>query len=81
MSKQPPPAPIASAVGPCPTQIKLKSIWKFNNLSLGSKMKLVRSFVISIFWYACESWTLTAELEKRMRAFEMMLPEAIEYFA
>ena len=26
---------------------------------------------ISIFLYACESWTLTAELEKRTQAFEM----------
>ena len=29
------------------------------------------SFVISIFLKACESWTLTAELENRMQAFEM----------
>ena len=29
------------------------------------------SIVISIFLYACESWTLTAEVEKRMQAFEM----------
>ena len=27
--------------------------------------------VISILMYACEPWTLTAELEKRMQAFEM----------
>ena len=31
----------------------------------------MRSLVISIFLYACESWTLIAELEKRMQAFEM----------
>ena len=31
----------------------------------------MRSLVISIFLYACEAWTLTAELEKRTRAFEM----------
>ena len=29
------------------------------------------SFAISIFVNACESWALTAELEKRMQAFEM----------
>ena len=29
------------------------------------------SLVISIFLYTCESLTLTAELEKRMQAFEM----------
>ena len=31
----------------------------------------MRSLVISIFLYACESWTLTEELEKRTQAFEM----------
>ena len=50
---------------------KLKPIWRDNNISLGSKVKLVRSLVISIFLYACQSWTLTAELEKRTQAFEM----------
>ena len=49
---------------------KLKPIWR-DNISLGSKVKLMRSLVISIFPYACESWTLTAELEKRTQAFEM----------
>ena len=49
---------------------KLKPIWR-DNISLGSKVKLMRSLAISIFLYACESWTLTAELEKRTQAFEM----------
>ena len=31
----------------------------------------MRSLVISIFLYACESWTLTAELEKKTQAFEV----------
>ena len=31
----------------------------------------MRSLVISIFLYACESWTLSAELEKRTQAYEM----------
>ena len=50
---------------------KLKLIWRDNNISLGSKVKLMRSLVISIFLNACESWTLTAELEKSTQAFEM----------
>ena len=33
-------------------------------------MRLVRSLVASIFLYACESWTLTAELQ-RIQAMEM----------
>ena len=31
----------------------------------------MRSLVISIFLYACESWTLTAELQRGMQAMEM----------
>ena len=50
---------------------KLKLIWRDNNTSLGSKIKHMRSFVISLFLYACESWTSTTELEKRTQAFEM----------
>ena len=50
---------------------KLRPIWRDNNISLGSKVKLMHSLVISIFLYACESWTLTAELEKRTQAYEM----------
>ena len=30
---------------------KLNLIWRDNNMSLGSKVKLMRSFVISIFLY------------------------------
>ena len=56
---------------------KLKPIWRDNNISLGSKVKLMLSLVISIFLYACESWTLTAELEKRthveMRCYRRLL--------
>ena len=50
---------------------KLNPIWRDNNISPGLKVKLMRSLVISIFLYACESWTLTAELEKRTQAFEI----------
>ena len=50
---------------------KLKPIWRDNDIYLGSKVKLVHSLVIPIFLYACESWTLTAELEKRTQGFEM----------
>ena len=40
---------------------KLKPILKDNNISLGSKVKLMHFLVISIFLYAFKSWTLTAE--------------------
>ena len=41
---------------------ELKPIWRDNDISLASKVKLMRSLVISIFLYACESWTVIAEL-------------------
>ena len=36
-----------------------------------SKFKLYKSLVLSIALYGCESWTLSAELEKRIQTFEM----------
>ena len=50
---------------------KLKTIWKDKNIALSSKIRLMRSLVISIFLYACETWTLTAELEKKIQTTEM----------
>ena len=38
---------------------------------LSSKIRLMRSLVTSIFRKACESWTLTAELQRRIQAMEM----------
>ena len=42
-----------------------------SDISLSSKIPLMRSLVTSIFLYACESWTLTAELQRRIQAMEM----------
>ena len=50
---------------------KLKTIWKDKGISHKHKIQLLRSVVISTFLYACETWTLTAELERRIQAFEM----------
>ena len=41
------------------------------NISLASKVKLMRTLILSTFLYACESWTLTGELERRIQAVEM----------
>ena len=50
---------------------RLKAVWNERSISLSSKMQLMRSLVTSIFLYACESWTLTAELQRRIQAMEM----------
>ena len=50
---------------------RLKPIWIDKSISLSSKIRLKRSLVTSIFLYACEPWTLTAELKRRIQAMEM----------
>ena len=50
---------------------KLKPVWNDRGISLSSEIRLMRSLITSIFWYACESWTLTAELQRRIQAIEM----------
>ena len=41
---------------------RLKPVWNDRSISRSSKIPLMRSLVTSIFLYASESWTLTAEL-------------------
>ena len=48
---------------------RLKIIWRDKNISLASKVKLMRTLILSTFLYACEGWTLTAEIE--IQALEM----------
>ena len=50
---------------------RLKIIGRDKNISLASKVKLMRTLILSTFLYACESWTLTAEIERRIQALEM----------
>ncbi|KAK2173277.1 hypothetical protein NP493_887g01019 [Ridgeia piscesae] len=50
---------------------KLKTIWNDMNIAFSSKIRLMRSLVISIFLYVFESWTLTAYTERRIQAMEM----------
>ena len=67
-SKQKTMSRIAQTVG---TLSKLKTISKDKNIALSSKIRMGRSLVISIFLYACETWTLTAELERNIQATDM----------
>ena len=50
---------------------RLKPVWNDRGISLSSKIRLMRFLVTSIFLYACESWTLTAELQRRIQAMEI----------
>ena len=50
---------------------RLKTIWSDKHISLSSKIRLMRSLVISVLLYACETWTLTADILKKLQATEM----------
>ena len=50
---------------------RLKPVWNDRSISFSSKIRLMCSLVTSIFLYACESWTLTVEFQRRIQAMEM----------
>ena len=50
---------------------KLQVIWNNKNIAISSKIRLMRSLAMSIFLYACETWTITADIERRIQALEM----------
>ena len=50
---------------------RLKPVLNERSISLSSKIRLTHSLVTSTFLYACESWTLTAELQRRIQTMEM----------
>ena len=47
---------------------KLKVIWKDKNIAISFKIRLIRSPAMSIFLYACETWTITVDTERRIQA-------------
>ena len=50
---------------------KLRNIWRSKKIAIYSKIRLMRSIAIPVFMNGCEMWTLTAELQRRIRALEM----------
>ena len=63
---------IVSIIAQCTTTItRLRPIWNDQNITLRSKVRLMRTLIISILLYACETWTLTIELQRRIKSVEM----------
>ena len=61
---------ISSAAQTMAALARLKIIWKDKNMRIKHKIRLMRALVITIFLYACETWTLTAELQRRIQSLE-----------
>ena len=62
---------ILSRIAQTAALTRLKPVWNDRSVSLSSKIRLMRSFVASILMNACESWTLTAKLQRKIQATEM----------
>ena len=52
---------------------KLTVIWddKNNAYTISSKIRLMRSLLMSICLYTCDTWTLTADIKRRIQAMEI----------
>ena len=46
---------------------RLKTIWSDKHISLSSKIRLMCSRVISVLLYACKTWTLKADILKKLQ--------------
>ena len=49
----------------------LDSIWKSRNITLPTKVRLVKATVFPVVMYGCESWTMKKAEHRRMDAFEL----------
>src|SRR6476469_2103567 len=49
----------------------LKVIWQARDISLGTKVMVYESLVLSLLLYNSETWTLREDTKQRLRVFEM----------
>jgi len=50
---------------------RMRAIFKNRSISIGTKIRLMTTYVWSILLYGCESWTLDKDIERRLEAAEM----------
>ncbi len=50
---------------------QLKIFWRDRNISVPTTLHLFRSLVVAVFLYVAESWTMNAEIENSIHAFEL----------
>lgn len=52
---------------------RMSALFKSHNLTLETKVRLLRCYVFSVLLYGAESWTLNETTTKKLNAFEMWL--------
>ena len=57
---------------------KLDSILKSRDITLPTKVRLVKPMVFPVVMYGCESWTIQKAERRRIDAFELVLEKTLE---
>ena len=58
--------------------INLDTILKSRDITLPTKVYLVKAMVFPVVMYGCESWTIKKALCQRIDAFELVLEKTLE---
>ena len=56
----------------------LDSILKSRDISLPTKVRLVKAMIFPVVMYECESWTVKKAERRRIDAFEVVLEKTLE---
>ena len=56
----------------------LDSIFKSRDITLSTKVRLVKAMVSPVVMYGCESWTVKKAEHRRIDAFELVLEKTLE---
>ena len=57
---------------------KLDSIFKSRDITLPTKVRLVKSMVFPVVMYGCESWTVKKDENRRIDVFELWCWRTLE---
>ena len=58
----------------------LDSIFKSRDITLSTKVRLVKAMVSPVVMYGCESWTVKKAEHRRIDAFELVLEKTLFFF-
>ena len=56
----------------------LDSIFKSRDITLPTKVRLVKAMIFPVVMYECESWTVKKAERRRIDAFEVVLEKTLE---
>ncbi|GFN81771.1 craniofacial development protein 2 [Plakobranchus ocellatus] len=59
---------------------KMKSIFTNRNIRLSTKINTMKAYIWSILLYGCECWTLTKDLERRLKQQKCCISEELREY-